>query len=68
MYELTESVEVLAGGGEGVILVQRADFGGALVGRVDRPHLPLLSGATHRLLVLLGQLPVGMNHTTQECE
>lgn len=55
---LTESVEVLIGGGEGVILVKGADFGGALVSCCYWPHLSLLGGAAGSLLLLLCQLPV----------
>lgn len=55
---LTESIEVLIGGGEGVILVKGADFGGALVSCGYWPHLSLLGGAAGSLLLLLCQLPV----------
>lgn len=54
---LTEAVEVLVGGGEGVVFVQGADFGGALIRCGDRSHLPLLSGAAGRLFLLFRQLP-----------
>lgn len=54
---LTEAVEVLAGGGEGVVLVQGADLGGALICCGDGAHLPLLGGAAGRLLLLLCQFP-----------
>lgn len=55
---LTESVEVLVGGGEGVVFVEGADFSGALISCGDRTHLPLLGGAAGSLLLLLCQLPI----------
>lgn len=63
-WSLTESVEVLVRGGEGVILVKGADFGGALIGHGHRSHLPLLGGAVGRLLLLLCQLPVVVRSRT----
>lgn len=55
---LTEPVEVLIRGGEGVIFVEGADFSGALISCGNWTHLPLLCGATGSLLLLLCQLPI----------
>lgn len=53
---LTEAVEVLGAGGEGVVLVEGADFARALVRSPHRAHLPL-GAAAGGLLLLFRKLP-----------
>lgn len=46
--------------------MQGAHFGGALIGRGDRTHLPLLGGAARGFLLLFGQLPTSQTKTGRQ--